>query len=224
MPILYPIAAGFFIVGYWVDKILLLRFNRKPPAYDETLAKGSLLWYKWILVMHVVMGTIMYSNSSICPSKYVIINTSNELLAQAVAGWKIQNFFQLHIVLFLGMMIVIGLVLFFWSTVAACLNCLTRLCGVETNWEAQRFEEENPQYDFYSCVKLETLIDEYNLTEDLKKKYKKEKNHHVIANYDIDPFIQSLIKKQNDIVREIERRTKTTLTGNHTMEELEKLE
>ena len=93
MPCLYPIAAAFFFVGYWIDKILLLCFNRKPVQYDSYLAKKSLGWYKFILIMHVLLGTIMYANSSIVPSKYVWLDKANTLLEYADSGWEVKNFF-----------------------------------------------------------------------------------------------------------------------------------
>jgi hypothetical protein len=38
MPVLYPIAAAYFFVGYWVDKTLLICFARRPVAYDSYIA------------------------------------------------------------------------------------------------------------------------------------------------------------------------------------------
>ena len=77
MPILYPIAAAFFIVSYWVDKILLIHFNRKPIQLDSYVPKRTLEWYKFILLMHVVSGTLMYANSNIVPSKDIWIKNIN---------------------------------------------------------------------------------------------------------------------------------------------------
>ncbi len=39
MPILYPIAAAYFFVGYWVDKMLLVCFARRPVNYDSYMAQ-----------------------------------------------------------------------------------------------------------------------------------------------------------------------------------------
>lgn len=131
MPILYPIGAAFFLVGYWVDKILLLRFNRRPVRYDSYLSKKTLWWYKFILVMHVVFGTIMYANSSICPSKYVFLNTANKILEEASTGWRVKNFFQLHIILFLGLMVIIALIYLFWAIIVRTINKCIKLCTEE---------------------------------------------------------------------------------------------
>ena len=93
MPILYPIAAGFFFVGYWVDKILLLEFLKKPIIYDSFMSRKTHNWTKFILVMHVIAGTLMYSNSSICPSRVIWESHANSLLNSVYTGWKVKNFF-----------------------------------------------------------------------------------------------------------------------------------
>jgi len=84
MPILYPIAALYFFVTYWVDKWLLLRFYRKPVMFDSYMARETLKWFKWILVVHVLAGLLMYSNSSILPSDQVLMDQSNELVEDYV--------------------------------------------------------------------------------------------------------------------------------------------
>lgn len=126
MPILYPIAAAFFVVGYWVDKILLLRFNRRPIQYDSYLSKKSLQWYKFILLMHVIFGTIMYANSSICPSRQVFMDTANKILEEAATGWKIRSFFQLHILMFLGLMALIAFIYLFWTLIVKSVTTCVR--------------------------------------------------------------------------------------------------
>lgn len=117
MPILYPIAAAFFFVGYWLDKMLLICFFKKPITYDSYLSKKTLTYYKFIIVMHVLGGTLMYSNSAICPSKAVWFKAVNKVLATANSGWHLRNFTQLHIVLFVGLMLVIVFIYLFWKLI-----------------------------------------------------------------------------------------------------------
>lgn len=38
MPILLGFASAFFLVKYCCDKYMLLRYNSKPPAFDEKIA------------------------------------------------------------------------------------------------------------------------------------------------------------------------------------------
>lgn len=66
IPILYFVAAIFFIT-YWVDKILIFYYYRKPELLDHSLAIETLKWFKYAIVLHVIGGILMYSNSAILP-------------------------------------------------------------------------------------------------------------------------------------------------------------
>jgi len=68
IPILYLCAAAFFFVTYWSDKFLLFRYYKKPVNYDSLLARKTADWFKWALVLHLIGGVLMLSNSSILPS------------------------------------------------------------------------------------------------------------------------------------------------------------
>jgi len=164
MPILYPIAAAFFFVGYWVDKILLLRHNQRPVKYDSYLAKKSLNWYKFIIVMHVVFGVMMYSNSSICPSRQVFMNSAKKILEEAKTGWKIRGFFQLHNILFFGLMILIALIYLFWTLIVHTITLCVKRCKGDEN-ESNKFKEDSYEYDFYSCVDFQTLMEELKMAD-----------------------------------------------------------
>ena len=69
IPILYPIAATYYFVTYWGDKFMLLSYSKKPVNFDDFLAKKTILWHKYALLLHLVGGCLMLSNSSILPSK-----------------------------------------------------------------------------------------------------------------------------------------------------------
>lgn len=67
IPILYLIAAFYFLVTYWVDKQLVLNHYRKAEMYDENLAIQTLSWYKYAILLHLIGGILMYSNANILP-------------------------------------------------------------------------------------------------------------------------------------------------------------
>ena len=69
IPILYLISAVFFFATYWVDKILIFYYYRKPELLDENLATRTLYWFKYALLLHVIGAICMYSNSDILPDK-----------------------------------------------------------------------------------------------------------------------------------------------------------
>jgi hypothetical protein len=163
MPVLYPIAAAFFFVGYWFDKCLLLRHNRKPPMYNSFLARKSLAWHKWILLMHVVAGVIMFANSSICPSRYVMLSAVNDLLKQANSNWQVEDFFQEHILIFGGIMLGIAVLYLLWAIVVRSVKYCCKLCNssIADALDKEVFEE-NYQWDFYDCISFKTLLNEFH--------------------------------------------------------------
>ena len=67
MPILYPIAAIFFVITYCTDKWLLFHYYKQPPMYNSYLARKTLKWFKYIILLHIVGAVFMFSNSSILP-------------------------------------------------------------------------------------------------------------------------------------------------------------
>ena len=67
IPILYPIAALFFFITYFTDKWLLFRYYKQPPMYNSYLARKTLYWFKYIILLHIIGAIFMYSNSSILP-------------------------------------------------------------------------------------------------------------------------------------------------------------
>jgi len=69
IPILYLIACVYFFVGYWTDKILVFYYHRKPAYFNERLALDIQAWYKLAIVLHLIVGTMMLSNSHILPTK-----------------------------------------------------------------------------------------------------------------------------------------------------------
>ena len=60
LPIMYPTAALFFFITYWMDKCLLLRCYRRPIKFDNYLAKSALVYYKYILLGHIAGFLLMY--------------------------------------------------------------------------------------------------------------------------------------------------------------------
>ena len=153
IPVLYPIACVFFLVGYWVDKILLLRYSQRPEAYDESMAMRSLNWFKFIILMHIVAGTVMYANSAITPSRYLVMESVNTLLAQASTEWQIRNFFQLHIFAFVGLLALLIAIYILWLLIVRFAAWCRSFCGIKQQWEQLGYEG-----DFYKCVDFRSLI------------------------------------------------------------------
>uniref|UniRef100_A0A7S1CHA1 CSC1/OSCA1-like cytosolic domain-containing protein n=1 Tax=Bicosoecida sp. CB-2014 TaxID=1486930 RepID=A0A7S1CHA1_9STRA len=72
MPLLLPLAACFFFVTFWVDKILFVRFYRRPPTYDASIARSAAALMPWAIVVHFVVGTWMLSNPGVFVSSNIV--------------------------------------------------------------------------------------------------------------------------------------------------------
>jgi hypothetical protein len=69
MPILTPICAAFFFIGYWTDKFILLRGSSRPPHVDESTALQSVRFLFLAIILHCIMGTQMLGNQQSFPSE-----------------------------------------------------------------------------------------------------------------------------------------------------------
>lgn len=79
-PILYAFAALYFIVTFWVEKLLILKFNKKPIAFDSHLASSTVAWFKYILIAHMIFTYLQYSNSALLGLS--ILNFSEAMTAK----------------------------------------------------------------------------------------------------------------------------------------------
>lgn len=65
MPLLLLLAAVAFGTCYWVDMLLVLRYYRRPPQYDEALALLAGRLMPLALVLHLAFGVWMYGNNEV---------------------------------------------------------------------------------------------------------------------------------------------------------------
>jgi len=68
MPILYLVAACSYFVTFWCDKFLLFHCYKKPVKLDNYIGRSSIFWHKYALLLHLIGGVLMLSNSDILPS------------------------------------------------------------------------------------------------------------------------------------------------------------
>ena len=67
LPLLYLMAAIFYTVLYWVYKFLLLKFYMKTSRFNEGLPISATKTAIFALLLHVVFGGYMITNSAILP-------------------------------------------------------------------------------------------------------------------------------------------------------------
>jgi len=64
LPILYPFACIFFFVLYWVYKFLLIKYYKKTTRFNEEIPVESLGYFKFAILLHILVGGAMISNSN----------------------------------------------------------------------------------------------------------------------------------------------------------------
>ena len=154
MPILYPVAALFFFVSYWVDKCLILRCYRRPIKFDEYLAKSTLDFFKYILILHIIGFFVMFSLTPILQNSF--------LSEKQVSRFKIRDeddqfsFFSIYLwiclIILIGFLIKIGPFNF-------CRNIIKRCCSIKrlNNVLPDQVANHNFEQDFYQCVSYGAL-------------------------------------------------------------------
>ena len=65
LPILYPIAMGYFIFTFWLDKFSIIYFYQKTKVFSEDLPIESTKLIKYALILHFLFGIVMLSNDEI---------------------------------------------------------------------------------------------------------------------------------------------------------------
>lgn len=54
-----------FMIEYYVQKFLLLKYYSKTTAFNEELPMKAIDYMKWALLFHMVVGAFMLTNSAI---------------------------------------------------------------------------------------------------------------------------------------------------------------
>mmetsp|Transcript_28135 Transcript_28135/g.42560 ORF Transcript_28135/g.42560 Transcript_28135/m.42560 type:complete len:228 (-) Transcript_28135:280-963(-) len=87
LPVLYPIACLFNIAIFWVYKTLLLKFYQRTIKFNEGLATHTIGYIKYGILFHMIIGGLMYSNSS-------ILSSENEKYVHSLTQWVGFSYFE----------------------------------------------------------------------------------------------------------------------------------
>jgi len=69
LPILYFVSLIVFIVFYWTDKYMLLRFYKKSPQLTGELSKRAIQFLPMSAAVHCMFGLVMFSYPYILKSR-----------------------------------------------------------------------------------------------------------------------------------------------------------
>lgn len=180
LPLLYLIAFISFFFTYWFDKLFLLKWYRRPPAYTLHLSRKTRAIMRFSMIPHFFIGLYMYTNStiitptSLSSQLYQYIHSSNPY-------FNSERFANLHSAIFLATLgFFLVLIIFRW-TLFALLRQVAKKCKRIKN---QYMEDAEILSDnFYATLSPDLLRKEFNKTvterreiEDHLKKYGRDKD------------------------------------------------
>jgi len=152
MPILYPIAALYFFVAYWMDKCLLFCCYRKPIQFDSYLARSSVALYKYILILHILGFILMFGLTPILPTDFSQQTGPDNIRFQTPQGE-----FTLY-GLYFWLMFFILLAFILWKLpVGALRNCIRSCCFKRIKEKVLAQDEVAFENDFYQCASFTAL-------------------------------------------------------------------
>lgn len=119
LPVLFLITAINFVIVYWIDKWLLLRFYRTPKNYDEICINFSLNEMKIAFIFHFILGSAIYSNDKILTSSGAtdLIRNAGQPDSKSKSIFEVSRYNSHHVLTFIGGNVIIMLILFFESTI-----------------------------------------------------------------------------------------------------------
>eukprot|EP00743_Colponemidia_sp_Colp-15_P002280 GILK01002471.1.p1 GENE.GILK01002471.1~~GILK01002471.1.p1 ORF type:complete len:780 (-),score=110.70 GILK01002471.1:227-2566(-) len=89
LPILIPLATICVFIAYWVDKYMLLRKCRKPPAYDNRISKFATSMLPLSLMLHSAFAVWMLGDGATMQSNYISntwISSANSVFGSDVSA------------------------------------------------------------------------------------------------------------------------------------------
>ena len=190
---------------YWTDKILLLRYFKRPKFFTSHLSKVVVDALKWAAIIHCIFGLAMYSYP------YLLHTDSQK---NYFGGTKYEQYTnskrlgQTHIIIFFSGSLIITLMVVFDSSFKICWNsslrgyktcflkCIAR-CRKE-DYEAE--DIVNPELkdtinseDLYTEMSFEYLTSLHEAKRFEKQKLKLRKSQETFTEYDQKNFIDDYI-------------------------------
>lgn len=158
---LYFIAFLSFFFTYWFDKLFLLKWYRKPPAFTLHLSSKTRALMKFCLIPHFFIGLYMYSNSTIITSTslqsqiYSYINSDNKY-------FNSERFSNVHCAIFIATFVFFVAIMIFDWTLFALLRKVALSCKRLQNKYLESLDIVSD--NFFSSLSPDQLRREFNKT------------------------------------------------------------
>jgi len=129
MPLMYPLGIMFFILNFYVEKLLFCRFYRKTFEFDESLPYHSVKLMKWAIFIHMLMNCFMFTDKRLMVPENYTTEMHYRPLLEPPDRFFARRYDDLHslsvIYVFLGVTI---LYIFYSTCIRPCCN-LCKKCG-----------------------------------------------------------------------------------------------
>lgn len=161
MPLLYPFAAVFYGVLYWVYKFLLLKFYQRTNKFNEELPIFSTNFIKFGLVLHGIFGGLMLTNSSLIP----VTEKQEDKQGNALKAFRSRFEDSVYAELYLAFWIIVIIWLFLKETVLSFIWGILKRCFSCCDSEVKEKDAAHSK-DFLMEIKVGPLIDIYDKAKD----------------------------------------------------------
>lgn len=137
MPILYPIAALYYIVHYLVYHCLFLRYLKKTAQFNQTLPQASLNVFYIGVVLHLFFGTFMFTNQQLIPPVAAeTLGSYAQSLFETYAADTEENLlftYSIHSIIYTAVLLLFiaipivrellgGLLIYIWRCLCSCCS------------------------------------------------------------------------------------------------------
>lgn len=185
LPVLYPLSMVFYIILYFVYKLLLFKFYQRTSKFNEQLALYSIGFIKYGLLFHMIVGGFMYSNSR-------ILAASTEEALQELTGYISilhnnfisSRFKSTHSQLYLAVFVLLVLIYLFQTIILSFVKQIFvkfLFCGICRKKQATAVIDEVTSEDIFRELSIASLTD---LFKRVTSEYDEFKDMVRTSNYD----------------------------------------
>ena len=161
MPLLNVLCFFAMLVIYWTEKLLILRYYRRPPHYNDNLYMSAIRKMYVALVVHALISAYMYGSPDIFREEGTDQNLEYRYIT-STAGIAM-------VLIVVGVLVVYGLS---WLILKVCKACLKKMHFQVYSKEKRRLDEVLPEinkrsigsYEISKHPKYTALIQAINET------------------------------------------------------------
>jgi hypothetical protein len=135
MPSLYLLSFVFFLISYWIDKILILRYYRSPPHINLYMSKLFTFLIFLGIIIHLCFGIWIYGNKYILPyNDKTFLDSISTIMGQYLSQYAANSPFKQEVVRKLSlphniiMLILLGSIVCFYIVKKLIFDPLRFIC------------------------------------------------------------------------------------------------